>query len=142
MAFGLTGCLFSLRKLATVVLKTVVTSDPSLAFQEVSDSLPVPRRLDWNVPFIQLLHALREIRGPVLVAIGGLLLIVLGGLFLFIVTRDAETWKIAKADSPPGDWITTLPIADDPSPAAAEPLSASGIEPYALDSDAPVVISL
>lgn len=137
MAFGLTGCLFSLRKLATVVLKTVVTSDPSLAFQEVSDSLPVPRRLDWNVPFIQLLHALREIRGPVLVAIGGLLLIVLGGLFLFIVTRDAETWKIAKADSPPGDWITTLPIADDPSPAAAEPLSASGIEPYALDSDAP-----
>jgi hypothetical protein len=89
VAFGLAGLLFGLRGIAVGMLKHVLAVDLSLAFQEVSDQMPVPRQLDWNVGFMQALVSLRNLRGPALAIATLLLLTILGLLFVRIALLEA-----------------------------------------------------
>jgi len=99
LVFGLAGLTVGLRQIAVSVLKVIVTSDSSLTFQELSDVLPVPHKLDWSVPLMQFLTTLREMRGPFLIIMTVLLLVVVGAVFTLIVLFESP---------PPTETNTTL----------------------------------
>ncbi len=141
LLFGLVGCLFGLHKLATTVLGAIVVRDPSLAFQEVSDSLPVPRLLDWNVSLMQTLAALRDMRGPMLMSLAALLLAVLGGVFVFIVLHDSVLQDEARAaPMPPQDLVSSSepqPLLQEPVPPGEEPGEPLSEAPETPETGAP-----
>jgi hypothetical protein len=115
LAFGLTGFVFGMHKLAVVTLRHIVTRDVSLSFQEVSDYLPVPVKLDWNVPFIQALSQLKEVREPALTVVALLLLVALGGVFWVIVVRGPHSQEphLPKLPAPPPEPYASPPTAID-----------------------------
>ncbi len=128
IAFGIVGFLFGAHKLATVALKHIVNSDSSLSYQEVSDLLPVPRKLDWNLHIIQSLWTLRDLRGAALYIITALLLAALGGAFLLILPqgyaalrqRVAARGTVGKSDAGPREAVE-MGVGESIPPASVAP---------------------
>jgi hypothetical protein len=101
LAFGLTGFIFSMHELAVVTVRHIVNRDVSLSFQQVSDYLPVPIKLDWNVPLIQGLSHLAETQGPAAYVAALLLLVALGGMFRIILVRSPRSSESVPSKRPP-----------------------------------------
>lgn len=141
LLFGITGAIFGLHKLAESVLGAILVPDPSLAFREVSDSLPVPRLLDWNVPLMQALTALRDMHGPVLAALATVLLAVLGGLFLFIVLHDSAAPGDSRPASLPAEDSTDItaqkPVEQEAAVTESDPSTSPDTAPPSNDAAAP-----
>lgn len=70
LLFALSGALFGFRTLATATLTHILMPDNTRTFQEVSDPLPVPRVLDWNLNLIQLMESVNALQGPLLALLG------------------------------------------------------------------------
>ena len=76
LLFALSGALFGFRTLALATLPHILMPDNTRTFQEVSDPLPVPRVLDWNLNLIQLMESVNALQGPLLALLGILIILV------------------------------------------------------------------
>jgi hypothetical protein len=64
LIFACFGFLVELYDVARFTLPHILVPGPDLQFLEVSDGLPIPRLLDWNLHLIDLLTFLNSLRGP------------------------------------------------------------------------------
>jgi hypothetical protein len=64
LIFGLVGVLCALRGVAVQTLPHILTVDPGINYQEVTDGLPAPYLLNWDLGYIEQFLALKSITGP------------------------------------------------------------------------------
>ena len=88
--FALVGLLVGLRVVAQATLPHIVQPGEYLNFQDVTDGLPVPRLLAWDVGRIETLSSLRELSGFSLLLAATF---VFGPLWLFAVRHVNPTFR-------------------------------------------------
>ncbi|CCW35742.1 hypothetical protein CTKA_02160 [Chthonomonas calidirosea] len=76
----LIGLLVGLRTVAVATLPHILTPDPGINYQEVTDRLPIPALLNWNLTIVQNLLDLRDMPFPLLILLG-----VVGGILLLCI---------------------------------------------------------
>lgn len=91
VGFALVGVVVGLRAIAIATLPHILLPGQSTNYQEIADGLPVPRLLDWNVSFIELLMSLRD-AGPGLLALERFFLF--GALWILIVRALNPTFRL------------------------------------------------
>src|SRR5579875_2771457 len=63
----LIGLLIGFRTVAIATLPHILTPDPGIVYQEVTDRLPIPALLNWDLATIQNLIDLRDMPLPFLI---------------------------------------------------------------------------
>lgn len=91
LLFALAGALFGFRTLALATLPHILMPDNTRTFQEVSDPLPVPRVLDWNLTLIQLMESVSALQGPLLALLGILIVVVAVAVSQSQLAHSVET---------------------------------------------------
>lgn len=85
IAFGLVGLFAGLREAAKTTLPFILTPGDYINFQEISDGLPVPLILHWNLPLIGIMLTLRDIQPPGYMILFGLILFGLAVISIHII---------------------------------------------------------
>ena len=113
-SFLLSGCILAFAgliagfwSLSRSTLQHIIMPDGTRKFQEVSDPLPVPHALDWNLTLIQAMESMSLLKGPILIV---------GGALLF----GGASWFLFKQIVSP---VAKLSVGDD----AATPEDESGV---------------
>jgi hypothetical protein len=85
MLLPLIGLLIGLRTVAIATLPHILTPNPGIVYQEVTDRLPIPALLNWDLATIQNLIDLRDMPLPFLILLGlvGSILLLYIALCLF-----------------------------------------------------------
>lgn len=89
--FAILSLLIGLRVIAQTTLPHILVPGEYVNFQDVSDGLPVPRLLAWNLGFMDLLMSLRDLSGLSLMLAG---IIVFGPLWLLAVRQINPTFRL------------------------------------------------
>ena len=132
--FALLGALWALRTAATAVLPHILTPSDQVAFQDLTDGLPVPGLLDWNLTLIHFLYSLSELNMGMRVALA----CIVGGIALLVAIR------ILNPTFQPLRFVRVAPTTfggrrpSDPQPAPSETEDTTpDPEPLLPDSQSP-----
>lgn len=102
-AFAIVGVLFGLKTLATSLLPHILTVGDYISFQELTENLPVPQLLNWNLSQIEALLSISQM-GVAAATTAGMLLI--GVLLLFCVHTLNPSFKLFHFDHKGGGAVT------------------------------------
>lgn len=91
LLFACVGLLFGLRVLAIATLPHILTPDAGINYQGLSDGLPAPHLLDWDLSRIEMLASLAGLEGGFLLLIQAALL---GGLTIAAAKRLNPTFQL------------------------------------------------
>ncbi len=90
------GLFVALRAVGTATLTHILQPAEYVFYQEVTDGLPVPRLLDWNLGHIDILDALRQLNGGLLLLVQAA---VFGTLWLACVRILNPTFRLLRRAS-------------------------------------------
>ena len=63
IAGGLAAAILAIRSVAAATLPHILTIDPGINYQEVTDGIPVPHLLNWDLGKIEAMISLRDLSG-------------------------------------------------------------------------------
>lgn len=109
LVVALTGLVCGFWKLSVTTLPHIIMPDGTRRFQEVSDSLPVPQVLDWNLTLIQFMEAMNLLKGVMLIVAG----VALFGVALALVFDQVK--PVALKEESESDQTATPAETDAPA---------------------------